>query len=63
MAEPKKRRSATRQGNNRSHLALREIAVVACSNCHKPILPHQVCNDCGYYKGIRVLPQKITKPN
>jgi large subunit ribosomal protein L32 len=61
MAEPKKRRSATRQGNNRSHLALREIAVVACTNCHKPMRPHTVCIECGYYKGNLVLPQKAKK--
>ena len=34
-----------------------------CSKCGKPILPHSICWNCGYYKGreiINVL-EKLTK--
>jgi hypothetical protein len=29
-----------------------------CQTCHKPIAPHQVCRECGYYRGIKVLRTK-----
>lgn len=26
-----------------------------CSQCGAPVLPHHVCNNCGYYKGREVI--------
>jgi large subunit ribosomal protein L32 len=58
MPQPKKRMSATRSGNRRSHLALQEVVAMQCSNCKKPLAAHTVCVACGYYKGKLVLPAK-----
>jgi len=62
MAEPKKKRSATRSGNNRSHLnellMHQRSQVVLCDHCRTPNKAHTVCGNCGYYKGSLVLPQK-----
>ncbi len=58
MPQPKKRLSATRSGNRRSHLALQEVNVLKCSNCQNIVLSHTVCPLCGYYKGALVLPGK-----
>lgn len=60
MPVPKKRLSATRQGNRRSHLSLKSTAHTICSHCKAVILPHTVCDSCGYYKGKLVVPAKAT---
>lgn len=55
MAEPKKRLTSHRSGNRRSHLALKPKALAVCPQCKKPLIPHRVCNNCGYYNGADVL--------
>ena len=34
-----------------------------CPKCAKPVLPHTVCRNCGYYKGREVIDvmKKLTK--
>lgn len=46
-------RSATRQ--RRSHHALEPALLSKCSHCGNAILPHTVCQNCGYYKGRQVI--------
>jgi large subunit ribosomal protein L32 len=58
MPVPKKKLSATRSGNRRSHLALASTQVTMCPNCKKPLQPHTVCLSCGMYAGKQVLPKK-----
>jgi ribosomal protein L32 len=29
-------------------------SVAECSHCHAPVLPHNACSKCGYYKGQQV---------
>lgn len=53
-ALPKKRISRERQGKRRSVIKLNLRALVKCKNCGKLQLPHQVCANCGYYKGTLV---------
>lgn len=55
MAVPKKKVSKSRRDMRRSHLALKPINLIACPNCGAPVLPHNMCNSCGYYKGRQVL--------
>lgn len=55
MAEPKKRLTSARSGNRRSHLAFKVKSLSTCPQCKSPIVSHQVCKNCGYYKGIDVL--------
>ncbi|OQA51962.1 MAG: 50S ribosomal protein L32 [candidate division WS2 bacterium ADurb.Bin280] len=59
MAEPKKKLSRTRSGNRRSHDFLKKIDVGVCPKCKANILPHHVCQSCGYYNNEKVL--KIEK--
>jgi large subunit ribosomal protein L32 len=51
MGVPKRKVSHARQGDRRSHLALRPPRLVECSHCHAPRLPHHACPSCGYYRG------------
>jgi len=55
MAEPKKRLTSTRSGNRQSHNALKGSSYGSCSNCKQSVAGHSVCQNCGYYKGKKVL--------
>jgi large subunit ribosomal protein L32 len=55
MAVPKRKTTPVRQGNRRSHLALKEKQLVECKQCHQPMLPHRACPVCGDYNGRTVL--------
>jgi large subunit ribosomal protein L32 len=37
---------------------IRPQAVATCKQCNEPTLPHQVCVECGYYKGRKVINTK-----
>lgn len=55
MAEPKKRLTSHRSGNRRSHLAVKPKSLSVCPQCKKPLIPHRVCANCGFYNSIDVL--------
>ncbi len=52
---PKKKTSVSRQGQRRSHLAMKPQAISECPQCHAPVLSHKVCPTCGTYKGREIL--------
>lgn len=45
------------------HIFLRQPSLVSCLKCGKPVLPHTVCQNCGFYKGVEVIDvlKKLTK--
>jgi len=45
------------------HLFLKKPGLTKCPKCGKPVLPHTVCPNCGYYKGKEVIDvlKKLTK--
>jgi len=45
------------------HLFAKAPVLSRCPKCGKPILPHAVCQNCGYYKGVEVIDvlKKLTK--
>ena len=45
------------------HLFLEEPSLSVCPKCGKTVLPHTVCQNCGYYKGAEVIDvmKKMTK--
>lgn len=49
MPNPKRRTSRARQGERRSHLALKPYQCNHCSRCSAPVKSHRVCDNCGYY--------------
>ncbi|MDD2718007.1 MAG: 50S ribosomal protein L32 [Candidatus Wallbacteria bacterium] len=58
MGVPKRRTPASRKGMRRSHHALPEPKHIGtCSNpdCRQPVASHQICPECGYYKGKQVV--------
>lgn len=45
------------------HIFLKAPVLVKCPKCGKPVLPHIVCQFCGYFKGKEVIDvmKKLTK--
>lgn len=63
MAVPKQHRSKSRQGQRRMHIYLKGPKLTSCLKCGKPVLPHTVCPNCGFYKGAEIIDvmKKLTK--
>ncbi len=62
--EPKKRHSRQRQGKRRAAIVLTAPKTVTCANCGTKHIPHLVCPNCGYYKGVEVIAKtKRQAPN
>ncbi len=55
MGVPRGRRTKSKQGHRRSHLALKKMTLVSCLKCHVKILPHTVCYNCGTWQGRQVV--------
>lgn len=55
MAQPKKRMSPVRSANRRRQIGLTLPATKPCPNCGQLMVKHQVCIQCGQYKGRTVL--------
>src|SRR3989344_4019535 len=63
MGVPRGRRTKSKQGHRRSHLALSLRALATCPRCGTKGLPHRACANCGYYRGRSVIDvfKKLTK--
>ncbi|MBI2356178.1 MAG: 50S ribosomal protein L32 [Candidatus Doudnabacteria bacterium] len=55
MAVPKKHKTRSGRNQRRAHDFLIKTNLAVCSNCKYPVMPHEVCQNCGYYKGRQVL--------
>lgn len=54
MPNPKRRHSKTRTAKRRTHDSLTPPSTGECPQCHERKLPHQVCPNCGFYRGRQV---------
>ncbi|HAP67800.1 MAG TPA: 50S ribosomal protein L32 [Nitrospinae bacterium] len=55
MPVPKKKVSRSRRGKRRSHHGISLPILSTCPQCHEVKPPHQVCPNCGYYKGNEIV--------
>jgi large subunit ribosomal protein L32 len=53
MAQPKKKTSHQKQAQRRAvnYLKTKITTLSTCANCSEPCRPHQMCGNCGYYRG------------
>jgi large subunit ribosomal protein L32 len=60
---PKKRHTKGSRNQRRMHIFATSPALSKCKKCGKPVLPHSVCPNCGFYKGKEVIDvmAKLTK--
>jgi len=61
MAVPKRKHSTGRKGKRRAAIKLKLPQLVTCPSCGQKRRPHQVCPNCGYYKGEKVVEEKPAK--
>jgi len=61
MPVPKRKRSHARKSkrNATKHFGLK--AFTTCLNCKEVVAPHQVCKNCGFYKGVKVIVTKTER--
>lgn len=55
MAVQQRRVTPSRKGMRRSHHALDATTLTKCKKCGKSILPHRVCDGCGFYKNKKII--------
>ncbi|MBP0954648.1 MAG: 50S ribosomal protein L32 [Oscillospiraceae bacterium] len=56
MAVPKRKVSKARRDKRRSAVwKLDAPTFTRCPNCGELIVPHRVCKNCGFYKGVQVI--------
>mgnify|MGYP005765071707 FL=1 len=56
MAVPKRKTSKARRDKRRSNVwKLETLNFSKCPQCGELKLPHKVCGNCGYYKGVEVV--------
>ena len=55
MAVPKNNHTKSRRNRRRMHLFIKPFALSLCQKCKKPVRPHTVCLNCGYYKGAEII--------
>jgi large subunit ribosomal protein L32 len=51
MAVPKKKTSHQKQHQRRAKWKAIPTNVVSCMHCAKPVIRHEICTFCGYYRG------------
>tara|TARA_B100001093_G_scaffold320724_1_gene306042 strand:- start:60 stop:308 length:249 start_codon:yes stop_codon:yes gene_type:complete len=56
MAVPKSKITRSRRGMRRSHDSLKGTNGIECSNCGEQKLPHHICEACGHYRDMEVIP-------
>jgi len=58
MGLPGHRRTSSHKRRRASHFALSATSLTVCAHCKKPVVPHQACANCGYYRGRQVIKVK-----
>jgi large subunit ribosomal protein L32 len=61
MPVPKRKTSKSRRDMRSAGKFLRPQAFSVCSNCAVPVVPHVVCDTCGYYKGRKIFKTKLDR--
>jgi len=61
MPVPKMKVSRSRRNKRSANKHIKLNPVSECQTCKAPIAGHQVCQNCGYYKGAKVLRTKYER--
>ncbi|MCL6580559.1 MAG: 50S ribosomal protein L32 [Firmicutes bacterium] len=54
MAVPKRKTSKARQRSRSANWKLSAPGLAECPRCHRPKRPHEMCPNCGHYRGREV---------
>ena len=61
MPVPKRKTSKSRRDQRSACKFLRPQVFAACGQCTAPLMPHVVCEVCGYYKGRKIFKTKLDR--
>ena len=61
MPVPKGKSSKSRRDRRSANVHAEVKSVASCKTCKAPVLPHQVCFECGYYKGVKIVRTKADR--
>lgn len=61
MPVPKRKRSRARRDSRFANKGIKPKTLSECKNCKAAQLPHQICKQCGHYKGVKVLVTKAER--
>ncbi|MEK7124579.1 MAG: 50S ribosomal protein L32 [Patescibacteria group bacterium] len=51
MAVPRHKHTRSSVGQRRMHIFIKPAGLATCPKCSKPVRPHTICQNCGFYKG------------
>lgn len=58
MPVPKRKRSRVRRDKRFANKGITPKILSTCKTCNSPITPHTICQECGHYKGAKILNTK-----
>ena len=61
MPVPKRKRSKARRDSRFANKGIKVKAITLCKQCAVPLVPHVVCQGCGFYKGKKVITTKVDR--
>jgi large subunit ribosomal protein L32 len=62
MPVPKRRASKARRNRRKSaNQVVSASSFMDCKNCNHTVMPHQVCKNCGFYGGKKVMETKLDR--
>lgn len=61
MPVPKRKRSHSRIAKAHANKGYKIKSFTECQNCKAVIKPHQVCAECGHYKGVKIMKTKVER--
>ncbi|MEK7658534.1 MAG: 50S ribosomal protein L32 [Patescibacteria group bacterium] len=65
MAVPRHRHTKGKRNKVRMHLYIKPAVLTVCPKCKKPVRPHTICKNCGFYKGKKIIDvlKNLTRKN
>lgn len=61
MPVPKRKRSRARRDSRFANKGVKAKVLASCQNCQVTLEPHQICAQCGHYKGVKVMVTKLDR--
>ena len=61
MPVPKRKLSRRRRDKRSANKGIKPKQITLCQTCSFPMMPHQICKDCGYYKGTKILRTRLER--
>jgi large subunit ribosomal protein L32 len=61
MPVPKRKRSRARRDKRFANKGIKVKATTSCQQCAAPLVPHVLCQGCGFYKGRKIITTKLDR--